>query len=78
MDNKADQYDYKVFWSEEDGEYVARVSEFPSLSCLAESEEAALREIKDLVAFILEEASKDNEPMPTPKSINFTRSKEVK
>ena len=38
----AAEYDYRVFWSSEDGAFVATCAEFPSLSWLADSQTAAL------------------------------------
>lgn len=38
---RAEQYSYRVVWSEEDGEYVGLIDEFPSLSWLAGSPEEA-------------------------------------
>ena len=45
-----DHYTYRVTWSEEDGEHVGLCAEFPSLSWLASTPEAALRGIRKLVA----------------------------
>ena len=36
MDIKADEYTYRVFWSDEDEGYVTTVAEFPSLSHIAD------------------------------------------
>ena len=41
----ADKYSYRVFWSEEDRAFVGTVAEFPGLSHLAETQDAALRGI---------------------------------
>ena len=38
----ATHYTYRVAWSVEDGEHVATVAEFPSLSWLAHTESEAL------------------------------------
>jgi hypothetical protein len=37
-----DKYTFRVLWSDEDGEFVGLCAEFPSLSWLAASREAAL------------------------------------
>jgi hypothetical protein len=47
---KNDRYTYRVTWSKEDGEYVGLCAEFPSLSWLASTPEAALRGIRKVVA----------------------------
>lgn len=43
-------YAYRVEWSPEDNEFVGLVTEFPSLSWLAPTEDEALRGIIDLEA----------------------------
>ncbi len=43
-----DKYSYRVMWSEEDQEYVGLVAEFPSLSWLSKSQEAAFKGIRKL------------------------------
>ena len=40
-----DRYTYRVTWSEEDNEYVGLCVEFPSLSWLAKTPEAALKHL---------------------------------
>jgi predicted RNase H-like HicB family nuclease len=42
MTLEKDRYTYRVTWSEEDSEYVGLCAEFPGLSWLAETPEAAL------------------------------------
>ncbi len=48
-----DRYTSRVIWSEEDEEYVGLCAEFPSLSWLDESPEAALHGIRQLVADVV-------------------------
>ena len=43
-------YTYRVTWSPEDGEHVGLCAEFPSLSWLAKTPEAALKGIQKVVA----------------------------
>ena len=45
-----DHYTYRVTWSAEDGEHVGLCAEFPSLSWLAKTPEAALKGIRQIVA----------------------------
>ena len=63
---KVEQYLYSVGWSEEDEAFVARVAEFPSLAAHGETQEEALREIKDVVGFVLEDLNESSEPIPEP------------
>jgi predicted HicB family RNase H-like nuclease len=63
-----DKYTYRVMWSEEDGEYVGLCAEFPSLSWLAETKEAALAGISDTVRQVVEDMQAMGEPIPEPLS----------
>ena len=49
MKNQAEKYSYRVEWSEEDGAYLARVLEFPSLAAHGSSLEKAIGELKKAV-----------------------------
>ncbi len=66
MSKKIDRYTYRVTWSEEDEEYVGLCAEFPSLSWLARSQEAALRGIRKVVAQAREDMESNNESIPEP------------
>jgi predicted HicB family RNase H-like nuclease len=66
MPLKNDLYTYRVTWSEEDGEYVGLCTEFPSLSWLDESQELALKGIRELVADTIGEMKRDREKIPVP------------
>lgn len=61
-----DRYSYRVIWSEEDGEYVGLCAEFPSLSWLARSQDAAFAGIRRLVADVLAEMRANGEVLPAP------------
>lgn len=63
---KNDRYTYRVTWSEDDHEYVGRCAEFPSLSWLAKSPEAALRGIRKLVAECIQDLGDHGEDIPEP------------
>jgi hypothetical protein len=53
MTPDATQYTYRVAWSAEDGEHVATVAEFPSLSWLAPTPVEALTSLADVVRDVL-------------------------
>ena len=57
-------YTYRVTWSQEDGEHVGLCVEFPSLSWLAETPEAALAGIRQVVADVVADLGKTGEPLP--------------
>jgi predicted HicB family RNase H-like nuclease len=61
-----DHYTYRVTWSEDDQEYVGLCAEFPSLSWLSTSPEAALRGIRGVVADVVADMNKSHEPVPDP------------
>jgi predicted RNase H-like HicB family nuclease len=59
-----DRYTYRVTWSEEDREYVGLCAEFPSLSWLASSPEAALSGIRKVVAEVVKDMQAGGEAIP--------------
>ena len=63
---KNDHYTYRVSWSPEDSEYVGLCAEFPSLSWLSTSPEAALRGIRKVVANVVEDMLANGEKVPVP------------
>jgi predicted HicB family RNase H-like nuclease len=66
MPQNKDRYTYRVTWSEEDGEYVGLCAEFPSMSWLAGSPEAALRGIRKAVAAAVSDMLANRESVPEP------------
>lgn len=66
MSLKNDLYTYRVTWSEEDQEYVGLCTEFPSLSWLEESQELALKGIRELVADTIKDMKENKEKVPEP------------
>ena len=60
------RYSYRVLWSPEDGEYVATVLEFPSLSWLDEDQAAALQGLVEVVAGVVEDMVAARESVPQP------------
>jgi predicted HicB family RNase H-like nuclease len=62
----ADHYTYRVSWSGEDDEHVGTCQEFPSLSHLANSPEAALRGVRALVADLVADMRANGAPIPEP------------
>ena len=65
---KNDRYTYRVTWSEEDKQHVGLCAEFPSLSWLAASPEAALRGIRAVVADVVKDMRAGGESVPEPLS----------
>ena len=61
-----DHYAYRVIWSAEDEEFAGLCSEFPSLSWLEATPEAAFSGIRRLVAEVLEDMLETGESPPIP------------
>jgi len=63
---KDDRYTYRVTWSEDDKEYIGLCAEFPSLSWLSRTPEAALRGIRRVVAEVVKDMEENGEVVPEP------------
>ncbi|BCG45273.1 HicB family protein [Citrifermentans bremense] len=61
-----DKYTYRITWSEDDEEYVGLCAEFPSLSWLSDTPEAALKGIRKLVEEVISEMMKSGDKVPEP------------
>ena len=61
-----DHYTYRVSWSDEDGEFVATCTEFPSLSHLAATRTEALIGIEQLVADVVADIQAGGAAPPVP------------
>lgn len=66
MPLKNDRYTYRVTWSEDDQEYVGLCTEFPSLSWLDQTPEAALKGVREIVESVIEDMKQTNEEIPQP------------
>ena len=62
----ATHYTCRVTWSAEDGEHVATVAEFPSLSWLAPTPGEALAGLADVVRDALADLAASGEQIPEP------------
>lgn len=65
---RAEDYAYSVMWSDEDGAFVGRVAEFASLAAHGSTQEKALREIRKVVEFVIEDIRGAGEQLPEPLS----------
>lgn len=68
MTLKNDRYAYRVIWSDSDQEYIGLCAEFPALSWLAATPEAALKGIRRVVADGIEIMEADGDSIPAPLS----------
>jgi predicted RNase H-like HicB family nuclease len=67
-----DRYEIIIYWSDDDGMYVAEVPELPGCSAHGESYESALSNAKDAIALWIETAKEFNDPIPEPKGRRLT------
>jgi len=63
---RAEEYSYSVAWSAEDGVFLGGVTEFPSLAAHGSTQEQALREIRTVVGYVLEELAAEGKDIPVP------------
>ena len=63
---KNDHYTYRVTWSGDDNEHVGLCAEFPGLSWLENTPEAALKGIRKVVAEVVTDMEKFGEKIPEP------------
>lgn len=63
---KNNRYTYRITWSEDDNEYVGLCAEFPSLSWLARTPEAALKGIIKVVECVVKDMQDNGETIPEP------------
>jgi len=59
-----DHYTYRVTWSAEDGEHVGLCAEFPTLSWLSKTPEAALKGIRRVVSEAVADMQTAGEAIP--------------
>jgi predicted RNase H-like HicB family nuclease len=60
------KYSIELFYSEEDGGYIALAPELPGCSAFGETEEEALKEIKVAIDLWQETARKEGRRIPQP------------
>ncbi len=65
----ARHYTYSVTWSDEDGEFVATVAEFPFLSWLTDSPADSLAGLEGVVREVLDDMYANGEDVPAPYSL---------
>ncbi len=68
MAESIDRYTYRVFWSDEDEQYVGLCAEFELLSHLDDTPEKALTGIRDLVSHAVQINVEEGIAVPEPLS----------
>ena len=66
MPLKNDHYTYRITWVEDDQEYAGLCTEFPSLSWLAKTPEAALKGIRKMIADVINDMRQTGEEITQP------------
>jgi len=67
------RYPFEIFYSGENGGYIAIVPDLPGCSAFGENEAEALREVRVAVASYLEALGVDNRIAPKPSGIANAR-----
>jgi predicted HicB family RNase H-like nuclease len=67
--SRAEQYTYRITWSNEDKEFVGLCAEFPSLSWLDKTPVASLQGISKLVKEVIADMQSNKENIPLPFSL---------
>jgi predicted RNase H-like HicB family nuclease len=60
-------YHINIFYSEEDGGYIADIPDLESCSAFGQTPEAALGEVERAKAVWLEAAEREGKPIPAPR-----------
>jgi predicted RNase H-like HicB family nuclease len=60
------KYEVIIYWSQEDGAYVAEVPQLAGCAAHGESQEEALRNAQDAIALWIETAQEFDDPVPEP------------
>ena len=61
------KYEIIIYWSEEDGVFVAEVPELPGCAAYGDTQEAALEQISRAMDLWIETAREFGDPIPEPK-----------
>ncbi|MCF8036504.1 MAG: type II toxin-antitoxin system HicB family antitoxin [Desulfobacteraceae bacterium] len=61
------KYEIIIYWSDEDNVFVADVPELPGCMAHGDTEESALRNVKDAIQLWIDTAKEFGDPIPQPK-----------
>ena len=61
------KYEVIIYWSEEDGAFVAEVPELPGCSTHGDTQEEALGSAQDAIRLWIDTAKEFGDPIPEPK-----------
>ena len=60
------KYEIIIYWSDEDGVFVADIPELPGCMAHGDSHESALAEAQNAISYWLEAAARIGRPIPQP------------
>lgn len=61
------KYEIVIYWSDEDGVFIAEVPELPGCMAHGDTSERALAQAQEAIALWLETAREHGDPIPTPR-----------
>ena len=61
------RYEVIIYWSRADGVFVAEVPELPGCMAHGDSQEAAIRNVKEAMELWIDTATEFGDPVPEPK-----------
>ena len=61
------RYEVIIYWSRADGVFVAEVPELPGCIAHGDSQEAAIRNVKEAMELWIDTATEFGDPVPEPK-----------
>jgi antitoxin HicB len=68
MNVHLNRYLAHIFWSDEDGGYIALAPDLPGCSAFGETQQEALAELQDAIAAWIEAFQAAGNPIPGPQS----------
>jgi predicted RNase H-like HicB family nuclease len=71
---KIHHYPLDIFWSDEDGGFIAEVPDLPGCCAFGKTPEEAAREAQDAIASAVEAMRKARRPIPIPSIVEPTES----
>ena len=69
------KYSYRAEWSEEDGVFIAKAIEVPSILAHSSTPEGAIKEVKVPLSIALESMLEDGQELPEPISLHKFKGK---
>ena len=62
-----DKYEIRIYWSAGDNVFIAEAPELPGCMTRGDTEESALRNLKEAIALWIETGRECGDPIPQPK-----------